>query len=498
MKPKNLVPLILACLALPASAFNEETTRLGDELVTLLQAEQKALAPDNNQAQAVRQYLRQVQSAITQSNGRVFDQYLDNLGNYEPSEKIQRAIDAFKNAVRKEFAENTHAVIIELRGIIDGAREAVTRATEPDELDKLLVSLSRNRFSNSSDREEFDSNDSDIRALLSEMSNARQFVTAWQDYLQASNSGDTKRAIQQLRNMTSQDSSLIPRSKIIARIEFESASPEEIAAVTASISNLDAMKGGIEKLSAMIGDSNSSSHDNTTLRNTVTTLTTLEKTYREHLAGLPVSLSPYFRSQSTTSRLGQDDFLSLRADLLRLILPRCLDLPDELHAQKDESVDDFLKRALQEATARGDTATARRIQDCRLKFVETSVHNQPDLLGLEACTVAQTQLAAGQTALAVVSFYKALASGSDLVPAADIGKTLTKIEAEHPKEFEKGMQQYLDSRRYQDAGPQRPRMPNADVLDAERGYGGFPMPSNMDPSSPLFRHLMRSRSGREE
>lgn len=449
MKPTNRILLLLVFLAAHARAFDADTTRVADELVTTLQAEVKDLAGedgDDNQANALRQYLRQVKSAVSQGNAKSLDQYLDNLGNYNPSEKVQGGIEALKGAVQQEYEGNTQAVISELRGVLAQAQEQVTRAAEPEDLDKILTALPRNRPTTTMDSQSYDSNDATVRALSTEMNDARQFVTSWQDYLQASNAGDSSGALQALKSLADRDNSLIPRSGILARMNFERVDSDEIAKITDSISSLDEMKPALAKLTAMLGSTRSSSSENPELRESLRSLARLETTYRGFLAGLPVNLEVLYQPNTSNDPTGPADFVNQRADLLRLVLPRCLDLPDGFQATKGESADHFLKRAMEDAGARSDTATARRIQDIRLNLVRASTFNQRDLQALGDHAAGLSQLAGGQHALAVVSFQKALASGSDLIPAVSTGETLAKIKLEHPEEFEQGMMEFLTPR----------------------------------------------------
>ncbi len=449
MKPTPWIPLLLVCFAAHARAFDEITTRVADDLVTTMQTEIKVLAGadgDNDQANALRQYLRQVKAAVTQGNGRSLDQYLDNLGNYEPSEKVQQGIEALKKAVGQEYENNTQAVIAELRGVIGQAQENVARAAEPEELDKVLAALSQTRTSTNNDNQRYDANDTTVRALQSELNEARQFVTTWQDYLQASNAGNTNGALQSLKNLAGRDSSLMPRSKIIARMDFERVDSDEISKITGSISSLEGMKDGLAKLTALLGPSRSSSSDNMELREAVRTLGRLETTYREFLAGLPVNPEVLYHPNSSNETSGSADFITQRSELMLLVLPRCLDLPMGFAAEKGETVDHLLMRALDDAENRSDPATARRILDVRMNLIKSSTFHQRDTDALGDHAAGLSQLAAGQFALAVVSFQKALASGSDLIPATSTGETLTKIKQEHPEEYEQGMMEFLTPR----------------------------------------------------
>jgi len=449
MNAKNLIPLLVLCLAVRCPALDEEGTRIGDELVTTLQEEMKELAGadgDNNEAAAVRNYIRQVQAALTQENSRSAEQLLSNLGNYDPTAEVRKRIDALRKALKDELRANTDAVISELKVILEVAREKVSRAAEPEELDKILESLSQNRFTNGRNSEGYDSNDATIRGLLSEMSSARQFVTSWQDYLQASNGGNVAQATQSLQNLASQEITLIPRSQIIARLEFEKASGAEAAKITGRIASLGDMKAAIEKLSAMAGNSRSSSSDNAQLRATLQNLARLEKTYREFLAGLPVNVEVLYQSSDSSDMVANLDFIQLRADLLLLVFPRYLDLPDEFQAMKGETVDHFLKRAIDDATARTDTAACRRIKDIGMLLVKSGTFRQNDLDALHDYAAGQSQLAAGQHLLAVVSLQKALAAGNELIPAVKAGEMLQAIKDKHPEEYEKGMMEFLTPR----------------------------------------------------
>lgn len=459
MKPKFWIPLFLACLTVHASAFGEKATRTADELVTTLLLELKQLGGedgDNQQVNALQQYLRGVKSAITQSNIRSLDQYLDNLGNYTPSDKVQKGIDALKQAVRQEYEENTRAVIAEMRGRLDQARDAVARAAEPEDLDKIIESFSSNRISGGNDTDRYNSNDATFRKLQSESGMALRFVTSWQDFLQASNAGDSTRALQSLRNLSNQENSLIPRSAVIARMQFETVDRDEIARIATTISSLDGMKPALAKLTTMLGPSRSSSSDNQDLRTCIRILSNLEKCYREHLAGLPVNLELFYQPYSTSDSPAVTDFIPQRSDLLLLVLPRYLNLPDDFQVEKGESVDHLLKRALEDAVKRDDPATARHILKTGLNLART-FNNEADMKALSEHSAGLSQIAAGQHALAVVSLQKALASGSHLIPAASTGAALAAIKRDHPEAYDEGMTEFLTPRPVPE--PDHPRMP---------------------------------------
>lgn len=491
MKPMSRILLILACLAAHARAFNEETTRVADELVTTLQAEAKELAVDgdDNQANALRQYIRQVKSAIDQTNNRSLNQYLDNLGNFDPSKEAQQAIEALKQAVQKEYDGNTQAAISELRGVIAQAQEKVSRAVEPEELDKLIETLTRIRKTSGNSDPNLDSNDPTLRTLKSEIDDARQFTITWQDYLHASNRGDSSASIRALKNLTQRDYSLIPRSKLIARMDFEQIDYDEIAKITDAISSLEEIKPAIAKLIALRGSSQFSSSDNAELDDTLRVLTRLESTYRQFLAGLPVNLEVLYQPKLTHDPTDALDFVTLRAKLLLLVLPRHLALSDDLQAEQGESVDEFLKRALMDAEKRGDSIVARRIVDTRRNLARATTLNEDDVDALRHHAAGLSQLAAGQYALAVFSFQSALAAGSDLIPAVSTGEKLAKIQRDQPEEFEQGMMEFLTPRPTPEYDYSRMRYMASRYRDANRNTNRdttvvLPIPAK-DPTPPL-------------
>jgi hypothetical protein len=450
MHAKKLIPFLFLSLALESSALSPEGEKAGAELVTLLKDEIKAMADgdeNDNAIMSARQYLRQVQNALAQENQRNLKQFLDNFGGYEPSEKVRTSIETLEKTLDADFEARTQAVITELEGLLATAAEKVTQAEEPEDLDKVLVSLSRNRFSNDGN-ESYDTNHPKIRRLLSEVSNARQFVTTWQDYLQASNSGNTSKAVQALANVAQQENGLIPRSRIIARQAYEQGGEAEVAAIIAEIRKPDDLREGLRKLSKRMAASRSSgsSSENAGQREIYQSLVRMEKTYREFLAGLPVKIEAFQPSSDSTESGGDATLIQLRAELLRLVMPRALDLPETVRPAENESIDGFLARATRELTRDGNTAAAIRTADLRQLLARSANLSDKDTAALRDYAAGRKQAEASQWSLAVVSLQKALKSGHDLVPAAEAGALLETIRKEHPTEFEAGMTEFLTPR----------------------------------------------------
>ena len=449
MTSSKLIPLLIIALVARASALSEDGKKSVDELVTTLQEEMKTMeAGDdaNHGAASLKQFIRQIQATLAEDNNRSLEQVLGNFGNYEPSKSALDGIAAVRKSIKTEKQQKTQELIAELQGTLDTTRDTLIRAEEPEELDKIIVQLSRNRFNNMGDNMGYDTNDPSVRALISELSNARQLVTSWQDYLQASNSGNVSQASQALRNLSSQDTTLIPRSQIIARLDFAKSSGEDIDTIIQGIKTLDNMRPAIQKLSKLQAASRSSSSENPETRETLQTLVRLEKSYREFCAGLPINIEVVCITSSNADLAGKLDFIELRAALLLMVLPRCLDLPQGFQPAQGETVDQFLDRATKDAASREDLAACRRIQSVSRTIAQSNGITLRDVDNLRDYEAGKKQLAAGQYMLAVISLQNALKSGSDLIPAAKTGEMLELIRKDHPKEYEQGMMEFLNPR----------------------------------------------------
>ncbi|MES2440792.1 MAG: hypothetical protein V4584_17130 [Verrucomicrobiota bacterium] len=448
MHAKSLIPILLVCLAARSPALSPEGKKTGEELVTNLKEEMKALAGDDqnqNEIAAIRQYLRQVQNALGQESDRQIPSLLENYGNYEPTEKVTGCVEALTRSIKDDVERKTQTIIDELEGTLAAAAQSVARADAPADLDKMILSLSRNRFNNDNG-DSYNSSDPTLRALMSELGTARQFVTTWQDYLQASNSGNRAQAVQALRNLSNQEKTLVPRSQIIARIEFEQADEDEVAKLLAQVGKLDDMKEAIRKLTRLSAGNRSSGTENPAPREALQTLIRLEKAYREHLAGLPVNVEVIQSSAESGERGALVDFTTLRASLLLLVLPRALDLPDGFLPAEGESVAGFLARAMEDARHREDIAGGLRIAAIRQTLVRSANFSDKEMEALRDYAAGASQLAASQHLMAVVSLQKALKSGSDLIPAARAGEMLETIRKDHPAEYEQGMMEFLTPR----------------------------------------------------
>ena len=185
--------------------------------------------------------------------------------------------------------------------------------------------------------------------------------------------------------------------------------------------------------------------------------------YKEFKAGLPTKL--------VMPDPSKDEFGSItapiRAELLKLLLPRYLGSPPDLKANPDEGVQEFLQRVLADAVKKEDFLLAARARDTQMLLRDGKAPDWKENSEAALYVTAHNQELAGQYALAVTSYERALASGNSLIPPKVIGERLAKIKAEHPQEFEEGVTTFLTPRMpvmppgfpYQNYGPQRPPGP---------------------------------------
>jgi len=448
MKAKILIPLLLLCLATSSPALSPEGKEAYGELVAKLnnEIEELAVHADDNQNEilSLRQYLRQLDNALAQQNNRNIIQILSNFGNFVPSAKVQKALDSFQNALENETAANTRAYIAELEGILTKAADTLHHAEKPEDLDKILDSLNRNQFRNDGE-EDFDGNDPTVRRLVNEISGARQFVAAWQDYIQASNAGNIEQSIQSLRNLAQQETTLVPRSQILARIAFEQGGDEEFAKLLEEIPTLDDMREGIRKMSKRKTGGSRGFEYGSEQQEIFTTLKRIDTTYRDFLAGMPVRAETFQQSNDPSEATALPAIVKLRADLLRLTLPRMLELPADTLLKENENIDNFMTRATHEAVRRDDIAAAIRIRDMRQYIFRTSSQADKDSEALSGYYSARQQIEAKQWMPAVISLHETLKSGCSFIPAAKVGELLEAIRKEHPEDYKQGMDEFLSS-----------------------------------------------------
>lgn len=326
-----------------------------------------------------------------------------------PAPEIDQALKEVADTIRR--AKNP----AELDSVLEDLRRLQTRAMAPGPSGSKTASASR-------------------RAEA-----ARRFVLRWQDYLSKAASGDPDKAREILESLSHEDDNgLIPRSEILARIHgvapSEAATRPAIKELLDRIKTLDDMSAAYDTLNTWQSERRRPLGE---IQLAIAALTPLERAYREFKSGSSTNLE----SLLTEARMLPNYVIPVRAQLLALVLPRYLGLPEDLKPGPDEGVHAFLDRIVTDAIAKRNYVLAARARE----FQHAMKYGARETQASQAATfiAAHNQEEAGQFALAVASYQKALAMGTDVVPPKVIGERLAAIQQEHPAEYQEGMQLFL-------------------------------------------------------
>jgi hypothetical protein len=272
-----------------------------------------------------------------------------------------------------------------------------------------------------------------------------EFTRRWQEFLAARAAGNIEKARSVLAELTgySRDYPGIPRSEILARAYGEDAatadgkkaagtggvlvSPEQILAKIKTLDDLDRL---LPEFQASI------TADRSTWSATSTELLSITRTYRDLRAGNAARVN-----LNLTGSENREPLASLRGQLAVFALPRILAVAETDQPRADETALTYLRRMIAAARERKDWQFASRI----LGVMQTA--QASDLLLQSGDSSALTNFLAAlnyekarEFALAVNSFQIALKTGSELIPAADIGERLAAIKRDHAADYQAGLQ----------------------------------------------------------
>ncbi len=453
--------LLLACIfSLTASI----STILADETSDAMQALQTAIEKEAAQQKPIEpmdaegrgeamsaMFLGQLRSALSQGETPQLDDILNQVPIYLKSDAVRQAVDKLRAALNTERATREQAVSARVETGIAAAANAVQGAKKAADLDKTLTDLGHLQ------EQSQEGNSEKARARMEKIRNTRQFVLRWQDYLADLETGDSQAAVQTLRNIENQDSfDVIPRSEIIARIaELSKSTPAEttrkppetpaqkIREILEKTKSLDAIPAALDSLTHLQRDPGWQNNGwNDPITASKNELSGIFQAYSNYKAGMP--------GQFTLS--GNNDTLPLRAELIRLVAPRFLDLDEKSKPVENETIQAYLDRMMTMARQTADARLIARV----LELQDMLGGKQSDAAStafLKPLLAAQNQEIAGQFPPAVVSYEVALKSGGEFVPAEAIGAHLEAIKKAHPEEYQQGMQLFLGG---QATAPEQP------------------------------------------
>jgi len=453
---KYHIPLLLAFLTFStrSDALTDKGKEAAKRLTTAMTEEAKTQQPKEGEVRYGRENIRSAMIPrinaflANPDSGQNLLETLSQLSAYFTSEAVLDEIAVLQEEIRAEREAEDKAILANIREVLAHAGKVVRESKKPSDLDSTIADLAK--FRQRADRGQ---TSEAIRTAFYQVDPTLQFVTQWQNYLSAMDTGNAQAAQDALRNLSNSNGpSLIPRSELLKLLalpkppktgEPEKPSPveavENILAGTKSLADIENSLRQLRQLRESRNDFNRME----VVNSLVQALQPIDKTYQDYKAGLAANIE-ISQNYGGGTEVGNEVISHLKMELMLLMLPRYVGAPEDTHAKPGEDVQQFLDRLAMDAKNRGDISVAIRAREARRILQRGSSFTGNDTAGLSALISGQNQEAAGQFMLAVVSYQTSLKSGSDLVPAKVIGERLAAIQSAHPKEFEAGMERFLN------------------------------------------------------
>ncbi len=406
-----------------------------------------------------------------------------------PSDALRLQAGALAAQIESEQAAAETARLQEIEKALSDAATAVRKATVASDLDATLAKLGELNTL----RQQVQQDSPTAGVLTQRVKNALDFVTEWQEYLSLVQAGSPQ--VGEVLGKLSEHAwpEAIPRSEILALIHGRrSSAPSSDAPATPDVGDIIKqintpadLSGALDALSKIIRIDNERRPGviDTSLTETVKVLADLEQTYREYQAGLSTKIDIIVPPPLHVYQPFQRLTASVRAQVLSLVLPRYLGLPEEVKVRSGEGPYPFLDRVAAEAAERGDYLMAAKAREAQQLLRDGSNRGGLDSSQAGQYIIGRNQESAGQYALAVANYEKALASASELIPAKAIGERLAAIKAEHPSEFQEGFNNYLAPPVPAYPANYPGAFPRGSAFSGRRpGYGEAPPPSPTPPS----------------
>lgn len=443
--------------------------------------------------------LDQLRSAISSKNTLQIEMLLEVISPRLASGELRKQCETMVAQLRGSREAREKEALNRINAALKHAGEVVRTAKKASDLDPVVLELGR--LSASANGEPMSGENEGeppieagtsaaVAGALQKAGHTLSFVAAWQDYLGGAAAGNNGRAREALERLSAPEMSmvgLIPRSGIIAKLDAMQGSREDANQVPGNaedktplvnpplkldktkrnilfdIKKLDDLFPVIQALQAVKARGDMPGFSDS-INGILKVLTPLSKAYNELKAGLPASieLSP----AENGDQVAQIEITNLRSQLITMALPRYLGLPSDAKAKPGEGPYDYLHRVYSQAIAKEDYPLAERARKAQRYLLEGRISEEkpvpdrpmnlppqlaarygasvsPALTSVQLYTNAVNQEKAGQYMLAVLSYEKALAAGSDLVPAKKVGERLAALQSAHPDEFRQGLNLYL-------------------------------------------------------
>ena len=418
--------LVVCTYAAPAS----ETARLTDELERALNVGKPA-SPKNARREMVKegdfaqQFISQIRYAL--ASGAPIEEMLRNVRRYHQSEQVAKLCDALLLAVHKERESREAQLVVEVEDACKRAGEAALKAEKTSDLDPVLVELSRLR-----DQPQRGYSEVGRRAAAKVESTIR-FVTRWQDYLAQLAVGNPKVAREKLTSLADDTSfPIVPRSEILARIEPLPATQPPVPsnmntptveAVMLRIRTLDDVADAVKELRPLRQSGTPVDFE------AINELITISNDYEQVKSGLPLNFGMF----NATAQYRR--YPRLKAEMMRLVLPRHLGAPDRKPAA-GETVDGYLNRLERETKEAGEWTLLVRVLETATQLTGRQMSLPGEIGAVKSFIAGENQYGAAQYTQAVLSYQLALREGGETVPVALIGARLKEIQTKHAKDYE--------------------------------------------------------------
>jgi hypothetical protein len=425
---------VTLCLAINSPA--EPPAQLQD-LLGQLESAVKELKPDEKNSDRTH-YLS---SALTEIREMLESQDETILGQ-GPSERLKLLLQLnlpsevreparqLLLALRRMQAEKEKQKVAALTDLLQTATKRLLAASSPEEIDSTIKLLSDTR---SQAHEQTRA----IQQLQAKLGRLLQGAAYWQDYLSHSRGGDKEGSKGAIRSLLSTEyAEFFPRSQMLRLLnpapEAESAaqeepSPAKISAILQRIDSLEKLEKGIAELREF--DAWSAAAE------VAQQLEGILESYKALQRGTAVELQ-----LPTQDRERHMVITMLRAELLKIGIARLLDS----QFQPQETLQEYFSRVSREARERANWAKLGQIS------VLASAMDMENLLGLAQDREAIASFLSGlnqekahQLQLAVISYQMALKSGSQQIPAEEIGRRIEKIRKEDPDAYTSGLQHFF-------------------------------------------------------
>ena len=420
-----------------------------------------------------------VSSALAPGGDTQLDAMVRQIMATNSDDAVQKTGKALLDDLEARKKAKMDAVKAQVDAVLAKAPDILIKAQKTEELDGLLGDLQKVQASSGNGY------DPDSPSQVNRVNTAYQFVAQWQDYLSARNSGNIQAAQETLRNLSNSnrqgESTLVPRSEILARsVELAGATkstapgasgtagtnktPEiDSASIINGIKTLDDMVPALKSLKAAAIYPNSPTTESQILSQFI-------ELYANCQNGLPVSIDINNANYSYNGN-PQPELDRVKAMLLMYLLPRFIG-SNASAPNPNESVNDYLDRAIDETASKQDWVSLQRIIEAKM----TISKSQNQSSGSRSFLAGLNQEIAGQYAQAVTSYQSALNMPDDTLPAKVIGDRLAALKKDHSAEFEQASKSSLN------APP--PAYANPYALRAAMGFPvpGYPYPGNKMPN----------------